>query len=78
MAPDTATLIRDGLALDIDQRALLVNALLESLHEAAGSSGSQAAWRAAASRRLAGVRSGQVELTNADEHYASLRDSLTA
>jgi len=78
MAPDTATLIRDGLALDVDQRALLVNALLESLHDAVGSSGVQAAWRAEASQRLAEVRSGEVELVDADEHYARLRDSLTA
>ena len=32
MTPDTATLIRDGLALDADQRAVVANALLESFH----------------------------------------------
>ncbi len=36
-----------------------------------------AAWRAEASRRLAEVRAGAVELVDADEHYARLRASLT-
>ncbi|MCI9888612.1 addiction module protein [Micrococcales bacterium 31B] len=75
MAPDTANLIRDALALDADQRAVVANALLESLH-AGGEV--DAAWRVEATRRLAEVRAGAVELTDADEHYARLRASLTA
>lgn len=77
MAPETATLIRDGLALDVDQRAVVANALLESLHDG-GASEVDAAWRAEATRRLAEVRLGSVELVDADEHYARLRASLTA
>lgn len=77
MTPDTATLIRDGLALDADQRAVVANALLESLHDADAPSDVDAAWRAEASRRLAEVRAGAVELVDADEHYARLRASLT-
>ncbi|WP_256837796.1 addiction module protein [Ornithinimicrobium faecis] len=38
----------------------------------------EAAWRAEATRRLAEVRSGAVELVDADEHYARLRAALTA
>lgn len=78
MAPDTATLIRDALALDADQRAVVANALLESLHDAGDTNKVDAAWRAEVSRRLADVRAGAAELVDADEHYARLRASLTA
>ena len=78
MAPDTATLIRDALALDADQRAVVANALLESLHDAGDVNGVHAAWRAEATRRLADVRADAVELVDADAHYDRLRVSLTA
>ncbi|ALG83220.1 MULTISPECIES: addiction module protein [Actinomycetes] len=78
MTPDTATLIRDGLALDADQRAVVANALLESLHDADDESEVDAAWRAEATRRLAEVREGAVDLVDADEHYERLRALLTA
>ncbi|MFT3876256.1 MAG: addiction module protein [Propioniciclava sp.] len=78
MTPDTATLIRDALALDADQRAVVANALLESLHGVDDTSDVDAAWRAEVTRRLADVRAGAVDLVDADEHYARLRASLTA
>lgn len=78
MTSDPATLIRDALALDADQRAVVANALLESLREADDAGEVDAAWRAEAVRRLAEVRAGAVELVDADEHYARLRASLTA
>lgn len=78
MAPDTARLIRDALALDADERAVVAQTLLDSLHRADDAGGVDAAWQAEASRRLAEVRTGGVELVDADEHYARLRDSLTA
>lgn len=77
MTPDTASLIRDGLELDADQRAVVVNALLESLHGADDTNDVGAAWRAEATRRLAEARAGAVELVDADEHYDRLRASLT-
>lgn len=78
MAPDTATLIRDALALDADQRAVVANALLESFHGTGDTDEVDAAWHAEATRRLAEVRAGAVELVDADEHYARLRASRTA
>lgn len=78
MTTDAATLIRDGLALDADQRAVVANALLESLHDVDDTSDVDVAWRAAATRRMVEVREGSVELTDADEHYRRLRASLTA
>lgn len=78
MTPETATLIRDGLALDADERAVVANALLESLHAVSDANDVDAAWRITATQRLAEVRAGAVELVDADEHYDRLRSSLTA
>ncbi|QIM16608.1 addiction module protein [Leucobacter insecticola] len=78
MTPDTATLIRDGLALDADQRAVVAHALLASLRDADETSEADGLWRAEATRRLAEVRAGTVELMDADKHYTQLRSSLTA
>lgn len=78
MAAEIATLIQEGLALDVDQRAVVANALFASLHETGDVDEVDAAWRAEATRRLAEARSGAVELVDADEHYAKLRASLTA
>lgn len=77
MTPNPAIVIRDALALDADQRAVVVNALLESFHDSGDTGEVDAAWRAEATRRLAEARAGAVELADADEHYASLRASLT-
>ena len=60
MAPDVAALIRDGLALDADQRAVVAHTLLDSLHDADEQGEVDAAWRAEAVRRLDDVRSGTV------------------
>ncbi|MDR1442191.1 MAG: addiction module protein [Bifidobacteriaceae bacterium] len=74
MTPKTATLIRDGLALSLDERAVVANTLLESLH----SGEVDEAWRTEAARRLGEVRAGSVDLLDADEHYARLRAEFTA
>lgn len=78
MAPDPASLLRDALALDLDQRAVIVGVLLESLHDEGHSGEVDAAWHAEAVRRLTEVRDGAVEFVDPDEHYARLRASLTA
>lgn len=78
MTRNASAVIRDALALDADQRAVVANALLDSLHNSGETGEVDAAWRAEATRRLAGVRAGAVELVDADEHYARLRASLTA
>ena len=57
----------------MDERALVANALFESLHGPEAVGDVDAAWRAEAARRLGEVRSGEVELVDADEHYARLR-----
>ena len=78
MTPEAQALIRDALALDADQRAVVANALLESLEDAGDSGQIDAAWRAEAARRLAEVHAGTVEWVDADEHALRLRASLTA
>ncbi len=75
MTPDAATLIRDGLALDVDERAVVANALLESIEH---TSHVDDAWRVEVSKRLEEMRSGAVEMIDADEHFARIRASLTA
>lgn len=78
MAPNPAKVMRDALALEADQRAVVANALLESLHETSDAGEIDEAWRSEASRRLNEVRTGDVELVDAEEHYARLRSSLTS
>nr|WP_108870965.1 addiction module protein [Tessaracoccus timonensis] len=75
MTTTAEALLRDALALDADQRAVVANALFESLDDEAATA-SDAAWRREASRRLAEIRRDAVELEDADEHYARLRASL--
>jgi putative addiction module component (TIGR02574 family) len=78
MATNTESLIRDALALDPDQRAVVANALLESLHDVGAHGDVSRAWRAEAARRLAELRNGSVQAVDADEHFDRLRNSLTA
>ncbi|MDJ1370857.1 addiction module protein [Gulosibacter molinativorax] len=78
MTPDTANFIREALTLDADQRAVVANVLIESLHEGPDTGEIDEAWHEEVNRRLTEVRDGSVELVDADDHYARLRDSLTA
>ncbi len=77
MTPNAATLIRDGLALDVDERAVVAHALLDSINDADDASEVDDAWRVEVSRRLEEMRSGSVEMIDADELFAELRASLT-
>lgn len=78
MTPDAATLIRDALSLDADQRAVVANALLDSLYGSHDDASEiDDAWRVRVSARLSEMRSGEVELIDADEHFARLRASVT-
>ena len=76
MTPNAATLIRDGLALDVDERAVVANALLESIDDTDDASEVDDAWRVVVSRRLAEMRSGAVEMIDADELFAEMRASV--
>ena len=76
MTPNAATLIRDGLALDVDERSVVANALLESIDDTDDASEVDDAWRVVVSRRLAEMRSGAVEMIDADELFAEMRASV--
>ena len=80
MAPDVAALIVAGLALDLDERAVLANTLLNSMHrDSAGVPGTvDAAWSEEVSNRVEDILDGSVQLIDADEHYARLRATLAA
>ena len=70
-------MIRDGLALSVAELAIVANALFTSLHDPEGTGGVDPAWRAETVRRLGEMRSGAVELVDADEHYDQLRAELS-
>ena len=76
MTPNAATLIRDGLALDVDERSVVANALLESIDDTDDASEVDDAWRVVVSRRLAEMRSGADEMIDADELFAEMRASV--
>ena len=76
MTPNAATLIRDGLALDVDERSVVANALLESIDDTDDASEVDDACRVVVSRRLAEMRSGAVEMIDADELFAEMRASV--
>lgn len=76
MTPNAATLIRDGLALDVDERSVVANALLESIDDTDDASEVDDAWRVVVSRRLAEMRSGAVEMIDTDELFAEMRASV--
>ena len=76
MTPNAATLIRDGLALDVDERSVVANALLESIDDTDDASEVDDAWRVVVSRRFAVMRSGAVEMIDADELFAEMRASV--
>lgn len=76
MTPNAATLIRDGLALDVDERSVVANALLESIDDTDDASEVDDAWRVVVSRRLAEMRYGAVEMIDADELFAEMRASV--
>lgn len=80
MAPEVAALIEAGLELDPDERAVVANVLLKSLHH--GSEAEQGevdeAWSEEISSRLDEVLEGKVQLVDADEHYERLRAEVAA
>jgi putative addiction module component (TIGR02574 family) len=81
MAPEAAELIKAGLALDPDERAVVANRLLASLHHDHGGDDQvavDAAWRDEITRRLDEFQDGSVTPVDADEHYAQLRARIAA
>lgn len=82
MTLDVAALIQAGLQLDLDERVVLANALVQSLHDEDRDDTEQAeidaAWSEEISSRVDDVLEGKVQLVDADEHYAQLRAKVAA
>jgi putative addiction module component (TIGR02574 family) len=57
MSPDLSNLLKQALALPVDERAALANTLLDSLE--ANDPSVQEAWDAEVARRMADLRSGK-------------------
>lgn len=78
MAPATAEVLAAVLSLPRDEREALRDELDRSLADDAQGPAWEAAWRGEVDRRIAEVRSGQVETIAADDAHAQVRATLAA
>jgi putative addiction module component (TIGR02574 family) len=69
--PSTAEIIRDAESLPVEERALVVDALLRSLNPPDPEIDRQ--WADTAKRRLQELRSGRVEPVPGEEVFAKIR-----
>jgi len=67
----TKELIREAASLPVEERALVVDSLLRTLH--APSAANDEAWAEVAERRLRELRSGSVRGVPGDEVFAKAR-----
>jgi putative addiction module component (TIGR02574 family) len=77
MTTNTQAVIRDALALDVDQRSVVANVLINSIDHAEAVDNVDDAWRVEVSRRLDEMRTGAVQPVDADELFAQLQASIT-
>jgi len=68
----TQDIIREAVALPVEERALIVDSLLKSLN--CSEESIERAWIAEAQRRRNAVRSGQVQPVTGEEVLANLRN----
>ncbi|NQW73674.1 MAG: addiction module protein [Actinobacteria bacterium] len=81
MAPEVSAVVEAVLALSPADRAAVAHQALLSLDSgdaAADQAEVDAEWRDVIGSRVDDVLAGQVDLVDADEHYARLRASLAA
>lgn len=79
MATELAAFIKAGLALDPDERAVAANRLMASLHESDADQGDvDTAWSKEINNRVDDILERNVELVDADTHFARLRAELSA
>jgi putative addiction module component (TIGR02574 family) len=76
MNPDVERLFTEAMELPEDERAALAAILQDSLGDGAHEEEIEAAWAAEIQRRLAAVRSGEVELIPTEEVERELEEML--
>ena len=75
MSPKSAELLKQALALSVQERADLAGQLIESL-DTADSENVKAVWDAEIERRMAELDSGAVEPVSAEEAFRRLDSTL--
>lgn len=75
MSAKTAELLRQALALSVEERADLAGQLIESL-DSTESGSAKAAWEAEIERRMADLDSGAVKPVSLDEAFRRLESTL--
>jgi putative addiction module component (TIGR02574 family) len=75
MSPKSAELLRQALALSVEERADLAGQLIESL-DSAGTESARVAWEAEIERRMAELDSGAVKPVSLEEAFRRLDSTL--
>ena len=75
MSTKTAELLRQALALSVEERADLAGRLIESL-DSTESESAKAAWEAEIERRMVDLDSGAVKPVSLDEAFRRLESTL--
>ena len=75
MSAKTAELLRQALALSVEERADLAGQLIESL-DSTESGSAKAAWEAEIERRMVEIDSGAVKPVSLDEAFRRLESTL--
>jgi putative addiction module component (TIGR02574 family) len=70
----TKELINEAVALPVEERALLVDSLLQSLDQPESAIDNE--WASVANKRLAEMRSGKVQPIPGDEVFERIRNRL--
>ncbi len=70
----TKEIIREAAALPVEERTLVVDALLRSLNPP--DTGSEREWLVVARRRLTELRSGRVRAVPGEQVFAKIRERL--
>jgi putative addiction module component (TIGR02574 family) len=67
MTPQASEVLEKALALSTQERGLLIDHLIESLHEGPAEEGVEEAWGEEIKRRVDDIRSGKVEMISGED-----------
>jgi len=76
MTPQVSEVLEKALALSTQERGLLIDHLIESLHEGPAENGVEEAWDAEIKRRIADIRAGKVKMIPGEQVLQELKNSL--
>jgi putative addiction module component (TIGR02574 family) len=67
MTPQVSEVLEKALALSTQERGLLIDHLIESLHEGPAEEGVEESWADEIKRRVDEIRSGKIEMISGEE-----------